>query len=136
MEPTFETQLEDKKPGFKDQLGAKTSAVKERLGKVGRSLKKVDLRETIATHPFAAVGIAAAAGAIIGLVRPAPQRGRVTSALIATLGAIGFRLVRDTAMRELGTYAKNYMLNRRDNMQSEAGAQTVEGGGIRYTPAL
>lgn len=111
------------------------AAVKHRLGQVGRTLKKVDLRKQIIEFPFAAVGIAAAAGAIVGLVRPTPERGRISGALISTLGVIGFRLIRETAMRELGTYAKNYVLNRKDQ-NADLGGQGVEGGSVRYTPAL
>ena len=114
------------------------SAVKQKLGQIGRSLKKVDLRKQIVEYPFAAIGIAAAAGAIVGLVRPKPQPGRISSLLFTTLGAIGFRLVREAAVKELGQYAKNYLLNRRDdNVGSSAFAgQQVEGGNVRYTPAL
>jgi hypothetical protein len=76
-------------------------------------------------------------GAIIGLVRPAPQRGRISGALISTLGLVGFRLVREAAVRELGQYAKNYILNRDTGSAStNIGAQSVEGGGgVRYSPA-
>jgi hypothetical protein len=114
------------------------SAIKQKLGQVGRSLKKVDLRKQIVDYPFAAIGIAAAAGAIVGLVRPKPQPGRLSSLVVTTLGAIGFRLVREAAVKELGQYAKNYLLNRRDqNEQSSSfGGQQVEGGNVRYTPAL
>ena len=114
------------------------SAVKQKLGQIGRSLKKVDLRKQIVEYPFAAVGIAAAAGALVGLVRPKPQPGRFSSLLFTTLGAIGFRLVREAAVKELGQYAKNYLLNRRDQaaQASSFGGQQVEGGNIRYTPAL
>jgi hypothetical protein len=114
------------------------SGIKQKLGQFGRSLKKVDVRARIVDYPFAAVGIAAATGAIIGLVRPKPQPGRISGALITTLGMIGFRLVREAAARELGQYAKNYILNRRDeNAQtSSLGSQNVEGGSVRYTPTL
>ena len=114
------------------------SAVKQKLGQIGRSLKKVDLRKQIVEYPFAAIGIAAAAGAIVGLVRPKRETGRLSSLIVTTLGAIGFRLVREAAVKELGQYAKNYLLNRRDdNVGSSAFAgQQVEGGNVRYTPAL
>lgn len=115
------------------------SAVKQRLGQIGRSLKKVDLRKQIVDYPFPAVGIALAAGAIVGLVRPKPQPSRFSSLLFGTLGAIGFRLVREAAVKELGAYAKNYFLSKRDqNEQSSFGAAQsgVEGGSVRYTPAL
>jgi hypothetical protein len=130
MDKNFETEIEDRTAALKDR-------VQEKLGQVGRSLKKVDLRKQIVDYPFAAVGIAVAAGALIGLVRPKPQPGRISGALISTLGVIGFRLVREAAVRELGQYAKNYVLNRDGGSRStNIGAQSVEGGGgVRYSPA-
>jgi hypothetical protein len=130
MDKNFDTEIEDRTAALKDR-------VQQRLGQVGRSLKKVDLRKQIVDYPFAAVGIAAAVGAIVGLVRPKPQPGRITGALISTLGLIGFRLVREAAVRELGQYAKNYVLNRDGGRAStNIGAQGVEaGGGVRYSPA-
>jgi hypothetical protein len=127
MESNLDTELESEQ-----------SAVRQRLGQIGRAMKKVDVRKQIVAHPFAAVGIAAAAGAIVGFVRPKPQPGRVSSLLITTLGAITFRLVREAAVRELGQYAKNYLLNRNEQNEpaSFAGTQGVEGGKVRYTPAL
>ena len=35
-------------------------AVKEKLGQVGRKLKRIEVRESIVAHPFAAIGIGAA----------------------------------------------------------------------------
>jgi hypothetical protein len=130
MDKNFDTEIEDRTTALKDRI-------QQRLGQAGRSLKKIDLRKQIVDYPFAAVGIAAAAGAIIGLVRPKPQPGRITGALISTLGIVGFRLVREAAVRELGQYAKNYILNRDTGSAStNIGAQSVEGGGgVRYSPA-
>lgn len=133
MDKNVDTEIQDRSAALKDR-------VQERLGQVGRSLKKVDLRKQIVAYPFAAVGIAAAAGAIVALVRPRPQPGRISGALISTLGLIGFRLVREAAVRELGQYAKNYVMNRTDGgaqgRSTNVGAQSVEGGGgVRYSPA-
>ena len=114
------------------------SAFKQKLGAAGRQLKKLDLRKQIVEYPFAAIGIAAAAGAIVGIVRPKPQAGRFSSLLMTTLGAIGFRLVREAAVTQLGLAAKNYIAGRKDNGESFAGAATqkTEGGNVRYTPTL
>jgi hypothetical protein len=129
MDKNFETEIEDRTSALKER-------VQQRLGQVGRSLKKVDLRKQIVEFPFAAIGIAAAAGALVGLVRPKAQPGRITGALISTLGVIGFRLVREAAVKELGAYAKNYVLNRNNGQSSNVGAQSAEGGGgVRYSPA-
>lgn len=123
-------------PGFEQTDGGDQSAIKQKLGRIGRQLKKVDLRKQIVDYPFAAVGIAAAAGAIVGFVRPKPEPGRLSSLLFTTLGAIGFRLVREAAVKELGTYARNYISNRRTERSESFDSQPVEGGNVRYTPAL
>ncbi len=130
MDKNLETEIEDRSAALKDR-------VQERLGQFGRSLKKVDLRKQIIEYPFAAVGIAAAAGVIVGLARPKPQPGRITGALISTLGLVGFRLIREAAVRELGQYAKNYVMKRDGGPErsTNMGAQPVEGGGVRYSPA-
>jgi hypothetical protein len=128
-------------PNINVDTDAHESAIKQRVGKIGRSLKQIDLRKQIVAHPLAAVGIATAAGAILGLVRPKPQAGRLSSLLFATAGAVGFRLVREAAMTELGTYARNFLLDRRDNQaddvsESFGAAQQSQGSGVRYTPTL
>lgn len=129
MDKNIETELEDRSATFKER-------VTNRLGQAGRALKKIDLRKQIVAYPFAAVGIAAAAGAIVGLVRPKPQKGRISSALISTLGIIGFRLVREAAVRELGMAAKNYVLNKREGAQEGFAGQSTENRGVRYSPAV
>lgn len=83
------------------------SGFKDRLGRIGRRIKHVDLRSQIVEHPFTAVGIAAAVGALVGLVRPMPRRGRISGAFVAALTAIGFRLVREAAFVHLGQYARD-----------------------------
>lgn len=128
MDKNFDTEIEEHSAALKER-------VQQRLGQFGRSLKKVDLRKQIVAYPFAAVGIAAAAGAIVGLARPKPQPGRVTGALISALGLIGFRLIREAAVRELGEYAKNYILDR-NQQRPNMGTQTADtGSGVRYSPA-
>jgi hypothetical protein len=112
------------------------SAFKQKLGAVGRQLKKLDLRTQIVDYPFAAVGIAAAVGAIVGAVRPKPQVGRFSSLLMTTLGAIGFRLVREAAVQQLGIAAKNYIAGTRAPQNegfASAPPAKVEGGNVRYT---
>jgi hypothetical protein len=130
INPGYQAGYEEPPLGALDDKANEPSAIKQKLGQVGRSLKKLDLRKQIVDYPFAAVGIAAAAGVIVGLVRPKPEPGRFSSLLLTTLGAIGFRLVREAAVKELGTYARNYIANRRDN------DERAEQGSVRYTPAL
>jgi len=86
-----------------------TSGIKQRLGAFGRRIKRVDLRGTIVSHPFAAVGIASGVGALIGLARPMPKRGPVSGLMMAMLSTIGFRLVREAAMVRLGQYARGLL---------------------------
>ena len=121
--------FENNEQSFKDK-------VTDKLGDFGRSLKKIDLRKQIVAYPYPAIGIAFAAGAIVGLVRPKPQPGRFSSLLFTTLGAIGFRLIRETAVRELGNYAKSRFLNQ-DQQGASAGfgAQNT-GGNVRYSPSV
>lgn len=128
MDKNFDTEIEEQSAALKERI-------QQRLGQFGRSLKKIDLRKQIVEYPFAAVGIAAGVGAIIGLARPKPQPGRVTGALISAAGLIGFRLIREAAVRELGEYAKNYIFDR-NAQRPDVGAQTADtGGGVRYSPA-
>jgi hypothetical protein len=90
-----------------DILEEEGSSLKQKLGSVRRHIKQIDLRQKIIEYPFAAVGIGLAAGALVGLVRPKPQPGRVTNALVTIAGAIVFRLIRDAAVAQLGAFAKD-----------------------------
>ncbi len=98
------------------------SGLKRRLGQLGRRIKRVDVRSQIVDHPFAAVGIAAGVGAIIGIARPMPRRGRVSAAVIALATTIGFRLVREAVMMQLTQLAKERFAGHPDErgMQAQA----------------
>lgn len=98
------------------------SGVKRRLGQIGRRLKHVDIRSPIVDHPLAAVGIAAGVGAILGLVRPMPKRGRVSAALIALATTIGMRLVREAVMMQLTDLAKERFVGPRGQRGTQAQA--------------
>jgi hypothetical protein len=115
--------------GLKDKVG-------EKLGQFGRQLKKIDLRKQIVSYPYPAIGIAFAAGAIVGLVRPKPQPGRFSSLLFTTLGAIGFRLIREAAVRELGNYAKSRFLGHENQAANAGFGAQNEGGNVRYSPSV
>jgi DUF883 C-terminal glycine zipper region len=106
------------------------SGIKNRLGRLGRRIKHIDLRSQIADHPFTAVGIAVGAGALVGLLRPMPHRGRVSGTLVAVLTAIGFRLVREAAIIQLGQYARDMVMGQPPpGRQSETKGQPQ---GTRY----
>ena len=107
-----------------DVMGEPASGFKHRLGQFGRKIKRIDVRHQIETHPFAAVGIGVAAGALIGFVRPKPQRGRITGALFATLGMIGFRLVREAAVTQLRDIAMQWLADARAIQEQDAGPQS------------
>jgi len=111
------------------------SAFKQKLGAAGRQLRKLDLRKQIVGYPFAAVGIASVAGALVGIVRPKQPRGRFSSLLITTLGAIGFRLVREAAVQRLGIAAKNYIGRKDEGFANVPSSKADDVGGVRYTPA-
>jgi DUF883 C-terminal glycine zipper region len=106
MEPTFEANVPQS--GLEDQPG-RLDAAKQKLGQLGRKLKRIEVRETIVDHPFAAIGIAAGVGAIIGLARPMPEKSRIGALVMAGISAIGMRLIREAAMRQLGTMAKDWV---------------------------
>ena len=104
--------FENKAPAADDRFAAieqEVSTLKQKLGSFGRRIKRMDLRGQIVNHPFASAGIAIGVGALIGLARPMPKRGRVSGAMMAMLSAVGFRLMREAAMVQLGQYAKGLL---------------------------
>lgn len=106
----------------------KAEGFKAKLGNFGRRIKRIDLRSQIVDHPFAAVGIAAGVGALIGLARPMPKRGPISGAMMALVSAIGFRVVREAAMVQLGQYAKGLLSKDREGMEAnvpQAGTETA-----------
>ena len=113
--------FENKTPATEGRFEAieqEASGIKQKLGNIGRRIKRIDLRSTIVDHPFAAVGIATGVGALIGLARPMPQRGRVSGAMMALLGTVGFRLLREAAMVQLGQYAKGLLSKDEQGLQA------------------
>jgi hypothetical protein len=95
------------------------SELKQRLGHLRSQIKRIDLREAIVTHPFTALGIGVAAGALIGFVRPMPRRGRISKAMFAMATAFGIRMLRDMAFQQLRGYVKQAM-------RAEGGGDEVE----------
>ena len=102
-------------------LDREPSRIKQSLGQLGRRIKSIDVRDAIASHPFTAIGISAAIGAVVGLVRPMPQRSRVTGAVMGVLTAIAVRTLREAAARQLGMIAKEIF-----GVRDEAVARTPE----------
>ena len=114
---TFENKNQNE-TGFVDRLEEEASGIKQRLGQLGRKIKRVDLRSRIVDHPFPAIGIAIGVGALIGLARPMPKRGRVSGAAVALLSTIGFRLAREAAMVQLAQYAKGLLSKEQQGTQA------------------
>lgn len=111
-------------------IGDEGSTLRQKLGSVRRRIKQIDLREKIIEYPFAAVGIGLAAGALVAIIRPKPQPGRVTSALVTVAGALAFRLIREAAVAQLGGFARDYLKNNFAGHDDEA----VSGSDPKYAP--
>ena len=117
MQPTgYESNVPQ--AGLEEPHG-RIDAVKEKLGQVGRKLKRIEVRESIVEHPFAAIGIGAAIGAIVGLARPMPHRSRTSAALSAAMTAIALRFVREAAFRKLGGMAKDWLQGQQEPSEVE-----------------
>ena len=120
MEPTFEANV----PQSGIEQPGRIDAAKQKLGQLGRKLKRIEVRETIVDHPIAAIGIAAGIGAIIGLARPMPNHSRLGALVMAGISALGMRVIREAAMVHLGGMAKDWI----------TGQQSVHGGEPQYSP--
>lgn len=78
----------------------------------------------IARHPIAAVGIALVAGALLGLVRArsrarAPTDERTSgSTIMAALGAVAIKALKDAALREGAAMAKGWWADRTERNAS------------------
>lgn len=122
MQPTYSTDVNTgvdvSDIDEQGRLARAKNKVTDALGRAGRRVKRIEVRESIVEHPLPAVGIAAAVGAAIALIRPMPERGRVSSLVMATLGAIGIRLVKEAALGQLGDMAKNYLTGRQNGGES------------------
>lgn len=95
---------------------------------------KTTIEEQAAAHPWQAVGIAVAAGAVMGLLgggkkAPDVKRG-VGGTVVAALGAVAMRLIKDAAFRQVAGYAKEWLANQeglqgtasRENLSSHDGS--------------
>lgn len=130
METNFENTANVPQAGLDEsrgRLAAAKDAAKEKLGQFGRTLKRIEVRESIVDHPLAAIGIAAGIGAIIGLARPMPHKGRVSSLMLAGISALGMRFIRQAAMEHLADIAKDWLTGQ----QREPGA----GDTAQFKPA-
>jgi len=119
-----------------EEARASLSAHAEELGRRIQAAKdKLDIRAHIAAHPMLAVGIAFAAGALLGFPgkgssrsksssdSAVPTKGEVKSGLLgaamATLGSLAFQLAKSVAFHQLSGQAKTWW-DTNYGMQAEA----------------
>lgn len=122
---TFENKSQNQDPFVTEDENA--SGIKHKLGQLGRRIKRVDLRSQIIAHPFAAIGIAAGVGAVIGLARPMPRRSRISGAVVAALSTLGFRLAREAVMVQLSDFAKQRLGGQHDAREGMASSVPQSG---------
>lgn len=113
-----------------DKIDPAISGIKQKLGDARRRIKQIDLRETVVSNPLPAVGIGFAVGALVGLIRPMPHRGRISGALMGLVTGLAFRAVKTYAFGELATYAKQFI----KDQAAPAGSNNLEGSKASYTP--
>jgi hypothetical protein len=103
-----------------------------RMEELGRRMQeareKLDLRAHIAAHPLPAIGIAFAAGLVLGFGRKgsaarlpideAPGRS-IGAATVAMIGTLVFRLLKDIALRQAAGAAKTWWDQRQAAMGSD-----------------
>lgn len=102
-----ERRIEDAKASLSSRF--------EELGRRFKDVKEtVDVPSKIADHPWPSVGIAFAVGALFAFVgssrrdRPSDDKGGIGRTLVAALGALAFRAVKDMAFSQLADLAKSY----------------------------
>ncbi|HEY0483838.1 MAG TPA: hypothetical protein VGD37_40240 [Kofleriaceae bacterium] len=76
---------------------------------------RIDLSGEIHRHPWPAVGIAFAVGALAGVIRSgartAAQPRSFTRVALGAVGALGLHVVRELAVGQLGRVAKSWLLD-------------------------
>ena len=79
------------------------------------AIEQLDLRARVEEHPWELVGAAALLGAWLGFAPPRVKlteaktlRGRIADSMLAAIGAIAVRLVREAALHEVGEVAKQW----------------------------
>ena len=91
-----------------DVMGVPKSGIKQRLGDFGRRIKRIDVRGQIVAHPLPAAGIAIAAGALVGILRPMPKRSVLGSLMMSTLGFVGYRALREALLAQAAIFAREF----------------------------
>jgi hypothetical protein len=69
----------------------------------------IDLRATIAEHPWKAIAMALAAGAWLAVEQVRPPRSAIVRSVLASVGGLTFGIARDIATRRLLGYAREWL---------------------------
>jgi hypothetical protein len=97
---------------------------------------KLSVTDQIAAHPWPAVGIALAVGALLGfssggkkptIVEQKSVGGRITEALVGIAGTIALKMIREMAVKQFGGAAKKWW---------EDNEARTDDAGVEYTPAV
>jgi hypothetical protein len=111
----------------KASLRARLATLEHRLGDVR---ERLDIAEQIRRHPLPAVGIAIAIGAIAGRRRSGASAIAERSfggAALATLGAIGLRIVREIAINQISRAARQWWTEPPGEADEFGGDATISG---------
>ena len=90
-------------------LGSQIDDLGRRIKDVG---ERFDLKAFTEAHPIVAIGAAFAVGALLGLAanhKRSPDRGIVSGAIAAMFTALAMGAVKDLAMRNVATAAKDWL---------------------------
>ncbi|MDB4952508.1 MAG: hypothetical protein JWO36_77 [Myxococcales bacterium] len=121
------------------RLEAAKESLTERFEELHRRFNeakhKLSLPEQIVAHPWPAVGIALAVGALLGfssggkrpaIVEKKTVGGRITEALLGIVGTLALKMIREMAVKQFGGAAKEWW----DQNQRPSESST------NYTPAF
>jgi hypothetical protein len=96
----------------RDDLRSRIDQLRHKLDDVRDRIARIDLSEQIHRHPWPAVGIAFALGALAGrgirrAPRAAPERTFSRTA-VGAVGAIGLHVLRELVLAQLGRTARRW----------------------------
>lgn len=104
--------MADDEPAAAPRIADRVSELRDRFE---RLCEQLDLRGQIEAHPWELVGAAALLGAWIGfapprikLRQPSTIRVRIADAVVAAVGGIAIRLVREAAFRQVADIARQW----------------------------
>jgi hypothetical protein len=110
----------------KASLRARIAVIERRFGDVR---KRLDVPEQVRRHPWPAIGISLALGALVGVrgerggggaVTRAPSGGHTLGSLaMAGLTAIGLRVARELIVAQIGRAARQWWLDHGDDLRTD-----------------